>query len=273
MARERQREPVEHTGGRQGADDAATAKPAGPMDELDRALEAFVASEGPTLGRGEALTKISTASQNAEKLDLRYAEDRYLIGESLGEFAAKKGHVALGYGSVGRCFVERFKLGRSWAYESIRLARAATRKDLEGMSWTVARLGLELLTLLEVDSFAALRQKPLPVPTIDGEPAFFPASPEMLTAAITELKRRQRTAPAPADAEEARTGERTAQRKAQRILEQHLAQHPELAEAKPSVFLHNGRAQLRIGSVELRAETFAAVARFFAEVEKTLRRE
>lgn len=241
------------------------------LDAIDRKLQEFVAEKGPALGRGEALTKLATANQQAGKLDVRLAEDRYGVGEVLIHFAAYKGHVALGYSQLGPCLKERFDLGRTWAYESMRFAKAATRDEIKDMPWTVASLGLDLLTLLEVKTFGALAKKALPVPGADGKPAHFPASPEVLEAAIAILEKARKSTP-PTDEAEARLIERAALRKAEAILERHLAERPELAEAKPKVFLHDGRARVHIASVELRADTFAAVARLFSELEKALRR-
>lgn len=270
MARERGRKGSgAGEGGEEGPQEGRTET---LRDELDRLLERFVAAKGPTLGRGDALGRLATANLAADRFDVRLAEDRYLVGEQLVEFAAKNGHHALGHATLGGCLRARFMLGRTWAYESMRLARCATRADIAGMSWTVASLGLELLGLLKVESLGELKKKDLPVLAVDGEPARFPAAPDVLEAAIAVLTRPPAKDAEPQDEETVRAVERAAERKAQAILDKHLAQSPELAEAKPTIFFRDGRAHVRVQSIELRSDTFAAVARLFADVEKGLRK-
>lgn len=263
MARERVR------GGGEGGDGTEEQASPGRLDDLDRALEAYVSENGPGLGRGEALLQLARASGDAEKLDERQLQDRYDVGERLVEFAARRGHVALGYTNIGMCFRQRFKLGRSWAFDSMRLAKAATRADLQGLNWTVASLGLQLADLLGVESLGALKKKALPVPSFDGDAVYFPAAPDVLEAAIAELERRK--APEAAAPTKPKPPERQALEAADRILQDHLERYPALAEARPTVFIRDGTAQIRTASVELRSETFAALAKLYTALEKAVR--
>lgn len=252
-----------------GCSDGESGELAAP-DLLDRRLEKFVEEGAPPLSRGEALRVLGAANEAAGKLECSLTLDRYVIGEALVAFAGRRGHVTLGYESLGRCLRERFRLGRTWAYESMRLVRLATKDELKGMPWAIAHRGLELATLLKADSFRALAEKDLPVPLPDGEPARFPASAEVLEAALRIL--RWRRGPAEEDPDTARPVEKTVLRRAQGVLDQCLADHPALAAAKPRVYVHGGKAHVRLGAMVLRSETFAAVHHLFDQLERALRK-
>lgn len=262
--RERTRNGNDGTGGSQ--EPPAERTP----DELDAELEQYVSATAPSLSKGDALLLLAKADADAKKLDERQLQDRYEVGESLVNFASRRGHVALGFRRLGPCLSQRFGLGRSWAGETLRCAKLATRDDLDGLYWAQVRLGMRLCSLLGVTSFEALKKKPLPVPSRDGEAVFFPAPVELLEKAIELLEKKP---PKQAEKEEeARATERAAHRKGQAILDEHLEKYPALAEAKPVVYVHDGTAQIRIAAVELRAETLGAVAKLFAALDRTLNR-
>jgi len=241
--------------------------PRARTDELDRAIEALVPRQGTPMGRGEVLLVLADTNEAAHRMDVRQAEDRYLVGEKLVHLLSHGAHLVLGDGTMGRFVKVRFKLGRTWAFESMRVAKYCTREDVKGLEWTVVELGVDVAQAMGLKSLGALKQKALPVPGPDGDLAYFPTSAEHLEACLKAL------APAPKTPEpepEPTAAEHRTLRRAQAVYAECREKFPAVDEATLRLFMHGGAARMSVGSLALRSEAFDAVTRTLAELRKAL---
>jgi len=251
------------------AHEADRAKRGSRPDALDRRLEALVQKQGTPYARGEVLLKLAAVNVAAETLDRRHAEDRYLVGESLYDLCAHGAHLVMGDGSIGPFVKKRFGLGRTWAYESMRVARMSTRADIAGLAWHVLELGCDLAEAMKLKSLGELKAKPLPVPGPDGAEVRFPTSPEHLEACLKAVAAKEE----PDVPEDSPASVRRLYRRAGAVLQSCLERDPALAAARPRLFIRNDEVQFDNDSVPLRSEAFAALTRAMAELRRTLESE
>jgi len=247
-------------------DEAGTATRA---DALDTAIEKLVPKQAAPMGRGEAVLRLAKVNEAADKLEERHAEDRYLVGEELADMLAHGVHLVLGETGMGPFVKKHFHMGRSWAFESMRVAKRSTREDVKDQKWHVLEQGVELADLMGVWTLGELKKKPLPVGNADGSLAYFPTTPEHHDECIRYLERQKREKQG--DDEEPTETQRRLLRRAGIVLQGCLERDPSLAPANPRVFLRGGEARFDIDSVALRSDALPALARAVAELLKALK--
>lgn len=182
------------------------------------------------------------------------------IGTAFNAIYALWGEVVAEEASFKRLLtvqLEDSDLSVSTAYQYMQLADATTEAEATRYGITKCLIGVDLLQHAGVATLARLEKIALPATDPrTGRPARYPATRRILERALLAYRM------AAIGGDETEDSVQDELRRNRRAIDAAVAEHPELAELKPTTYVFDGKARVRVGAFSARhADGLATLAR------------